>query len=87
MGNQIESGCQGRVLQFIRHHWRLFFTETIDAYEVKDIMILGVPNSFIQTNMPPKKDGEERVRIKIIGILVYMLFKLDSDTYRKNVVV
>ena len=36
-------------------------------------MVLDVPNYFIQTNILPKKDGEERAIMKITGVLVYML--------------
>ena len=35
-----------------------FFTETIDAYERRDITFMDVPNAFIQTKMSPKKDVE-----------------------------
>ena len=47
-------------------------------------MFLDVPNTFIQANMPPNKDGEERVIMKITGLLVDMLVELDSETYRKH---
>ena len=43
-------------------------------------MVLDYLNAFIQTNMPPNKDGEERVIMKITGVLLDMLVKLDSDT-------
>ena len=62
----------------------IFLTATIDAYEVRDIMFLDVPNTFIQANMTPNKDGEERVIMKITGVLVDMLVELDSETYRKH---
>ena len=64
MENQLEIGCQGRVIQFPRHHWRIFLTETIDAYEGQDIMIIGVTNAFIHTNKPPNKYGEEMIIMK-----------------------
>ena len=47
---------------------------------------MDVPNAFIQTNMPPKKNGKERVIMRTIGVLVDMLLELDSETYGKNVV-
>ena len=31
----------------------IFLKATIDAYEVQDIVVLDVPNAFIQTNIPP----------------------------------
>ena len=63
----------------------MFLTEKIDAYEGRDIMALDVPNTFIQTNMPPKKYGVERVITKITGVLVYILLELDNEIYRKHV--
>ena len=48
-------------------------------------MALDVPNTFIQTNMPPKKYGVERVITKITGVLVYILLELDNEIYRKHV--
>ena len=56
-------------------------TAKIDAYEGRYIMVMDAPNAFIQTNMPPNKDGEKRVIMKIIGVLVDMLLELDSGTY------
>ena len=58
MENQVESVCQGRILQVPRHHLRIFLTGKIDAYEVRDIMVLDVPNAFIHTKIPPNADGE-----------------------------
>ena len=49
-------------------------------------MVLDFPNTFIQTNMPPNKYGEERVILKITGVIVGMQVELDGDTYRKNMV-
>ena len=80
MEKQLDSGCQGRILKFPRHHWRIFLTETIDAYEVQYIMVLDVLNAFIQTNMPPKTDGEERVIMKITSVLVDIILELYSES-------
>ena len=49
-------------------------------------MVLDVPNALIQTSIPSKKDGEEKVITKIIGVIVDIILGLDSETYRKNVV-
>ena len=73
MENQLESSFQGSIIQFPQHHWRLFLNVKIDTYEGQDIMVMDVPNAFIQTNMPQKKYGEERVIIKITGVIVDML--------------
>ena len=63
-----------------------FLKETIDTYEGGDIMVLDVPNAFIHSNITPMKDGEERVITKITSVLVDMLAKLDTETYRNHVV-
>ena len=86
MENELESGCQGKILQVPQHHWGVFFMAEIYAYERRDIMVLGVPNAFVQTNIPPKKYGEERVIMKIKGALVDIILELDSETYSKHVV-
>ena len=64
----------------------VFKTETIDVYEIRYIITMNVPNACIQTNMPPNKYGEEGVIIKTSGVLVDIIFELNSDTYRKHVV-
>ena len=51
----------------------ILLTLTIDAHENRDVMSADVPNAFIQTEMPEIKKGEERVMMKIIGVLVDML--------------
>ena len=43
----------------------IFKTTTIDAYEGRGIMVLGVPNTFVWNNIPPKQYGEESIIIKI----------------------
>ena len=48
--------------------------KTIDFYKGLDIMVLDVPNAFIWTKIPPNKDGEESLIIRITGVLVDMLF-------------
>ena len=49
-------------------------------------MVLDIHNAFIQTNIPPKKEGEERVIIKLTGVLVDMIVKRGSEEYRKHVI-
>ena len=78
MEKQLDSDCRGGIFQVPQHHWRVFLAEIIDAFEGRDIMVKYVPNTFIQTNIPPKKYGEERVTMKIKFVLVDMLVKQDS---------
>ena len=49
-------------------------------------MVLDVTNTSVQTNMPPNKYGEERVIMKITGVLVDVIVQLDGNTYRKHMV-
>ena len=61
-------------------------TLTIDAHENRDVMSADVPNAFIQIEMPDIKQGEERVMMKITGVLVDMLIQLDPQLYGPHVV-
>ena len=60
-------------------------TTVIDAYEERDVMSLDVPNAFIQTLMPSGED-DERVFMKITGVLVDMLVQVDPARYGPYVV-
>jgi hypothetical protein len=56
-------------------------TSVIDAHEKRDVMTCDIPNAFIQALMPEVKDGDERVMMKITGVLVDMLVKLNPELY------
>ena len=64
----------------------IMLTITIDAYEGRDVMTADVPNAFIQTDMPEVKPGDERVIMKITGLLVDMLVQVDPQLYGSHVV-
>ena len=64
----------------------IMLTATNDAKERRDIMTADVPNAFIQTKLPEGKVGEERVIMKITGVLVDSMVELASDIYRPYVV-
>ena len=64
----------------------ILLTAVIDAKEGRDVMTADVPNAFIQTEMPEVEDGEERVIMKITGVLVDMLLQLAPEVYGKFVV-
>jgi hypothetical protein len=53
----------------------------IEAKEDRDVMTLDVPNVFIQTKMPEMKEGNERVIMKITGVLVDLMVVLAPDVY------
>ena len=64
----------------------IMLTITIDAYEGRDVMTADVPNAFFQTDMPEVKPGDERVIMKITGVLVDMLVQVDPQLYGSHVV-
>ena len=49
-------------------------------------MTADVPNAFIQAPMLEVKPGEERVMMKITGVLVDMLVQLNPEVYGPYVV-
>ena len=63
----------------------IFLTAVIDAKEERDILTADIPNAFIQTEMPPPEEGEDRVVMKITGPLAKLLVALDPETYSKYV--
>jgi hypothetical protein len=64
----------------------ILITGVIDAYEKRDVMTADVPNAFIQAPMPEVKPGDERVMMKITGVLVDMLVQLCPEIYGPYVV-
>jgi hypothetical protein len=62
-------------------------TAVIDAKERRDVMTSDVPNAFIQVPMPKKKKGEERVIMKITGVLVDLLVALAPEVYADYVMI
>ena len=61
-------------------------TAVIDAHEGRDVMCVDISNAFIQAEMPDISDGEERVTMKITGVLVDMLVQLSPEIYGPYVV-
>jgi hypothetical protein len=64
----------------------LLITGVISAKENRDNMSVDVPNAFIQTLMPEVKDGEDRVIMKITGMLIDSLVSMAPEVYGKHVV-
>jgi hypothetical protein len=64
----------------------IMLTAVIDAHEERDVMTCDIPNAFIQALMPKVEDGDERVMMKITGLLVNMLGKLNPELYGPYVV-
>ena len=58
----------------------------IDAHEEKDVMEADVPNAFIQTGVPEPEEGEDRIIMKITGVLVDYLIEIAPEVYGPYVV-
>ena len=63
----------------------IFITSVIEAFEGRDIMTADVPNAFIQTEIP-KTDQDERIVMKITGVLVDLLVAAAPEVYADYVV-
>ena len=63
----------------------LFLTTVIDAKEQRDMMSCDIPNAFIQANAP-KLEGDEKIIMKITGVLVDMLVQIAPEIYGSYVV-
>jgi hypothetical protein len=61
-------------------------TGVIKAKEERDVMTCDIPNKFIQAYLPKKEPGEDRVVVKITGVLVNMLVGINPELYRPAVV-
>jgi hypothetical protein len=59
----------------------ILLTSILDVKENRDVMSADIPNAFIQANLPDMKDGEERVVMKITGVLVDLLVEIDVGKY------
>mgnify|MGYP002176679840 FL=1 len=64
----------------------IILTSVIDANEHRDVMTCDIPNAFIQAEMPIVKEGDEKVLMKITGVLVDMLVEINPMLYGPCVV-
>jgi hypothetical protein len=64
----------------------ILITGVIEAKEERDVMTCNIPNAFIQANLPKKEPGEDRVVMKITGVLVDMLVNINPESYGSAVV-
>jgi hypothetical protein len=58
----------------------------IEAKEERCVMTCNIPNAFIQAYLPKKEPGEDRVVMKITGVLVDMLVNINPELYGPAVV-
>lgn len=63
----------------------IMVTTVIDAMEGQDIMMVDIPNAFIQMEMEIEP-GKDRVIMKIMGALVDILLQNAPDVYSGYVV-
>ena len=63
----------------------IMLTALIDAHEGRDVMTADVPNAFIQTEIP-EDYGDERIIMKITGVLVDLLVEAAPEVYADYVV-
>ena len=64
----------------------IMLTAIVDAKEGRDVMSCDIPNAFIQTKLPNIKEGDERVIMKITGVLVDLLVDISPEVYGPYVV-
>jgi hypothetical protein len=58
----------------------------IQAKEERDVMTCDIPNAFIHAYLPKKEPGEDRVVMKITGVLVDILVDINPELYGPAVV-
>ena len=59
----------------------IMLTAIVDATEERDVMTADVPNAFIQAQMPKLEEGQERVIMKITGVLVDLIIEMAPEVY------
>ena len=63
----------------------IMLTAVIEAFEGRDVMTADVPNAFIQTVIP-EDHSDERIIMKITGVLVDLLVEAAPEVYAPFVV-
>jgi len=64
----------------------IFITATVDAHEQRNVMTADIPNAFIQASLENLKDGDEKVVMKVTGMLVDLLVKVAPNVYSPFIV-
>jgi len=60
-------------------------TSTIDAKERREVATIDVPNAFIRTPLD-YKGTDERIIMKVRGVIVDLLLMIDAETYGNHIV-
>jgi hypothetical protein len=63
----------------------IIITGVIEAKQNRDVMTLDIPNAFVQTSIP-QGEGDEKIIMKIRGVLVDILLEMSPETYKDYVV-
>ena len=50
-------------------------------------MSVDIPNAYIQADVPIPETGQDRITMKITGLLVDWLVEIEPETYAKYVVI
>jgi hypothetical protein len=64
----------------------IMLTAIVDAKEDRDVMTADIPNAFIQAELPNLGPDDERVIMKITGVLVELLVNMSPEVYGPYVV-
>lgn len=60
-------------------------TSAIDAKERREVVTIEVSNAFIQTPLV-YKGKDERIIMKLRGVIVNLLLMIDAETYGNHIV-
>ena len=63
----------------------IMLTSAIDAKEEREVMTVDIQNAFIQTKME-RKENDDKIIMKITGIMVNMLVQISPEVYGPKVV-
>ena len=63
----------------------IIITGVVEAKQNRDVMTLDVPNVFVQTSIPQGEE-DEKIIMKIKGVLVDILMEMSPETYKNYVV-
>ena len=87
MENQLVIGSIAKTPLAQQRLWKVFFYyQLLTQKKKRDVMSTDIPNAFVQTEMPEVKQGEDRIVMKITGVLVDMLVQLKRELYGPHVV-
>jgi len=64
----------------------IFITAAINAHKERNGMTADIPNAFIQASLNNLKDGDEKIVMKVTGMLIDLPVKVAPDIYGPFVV-